>query len=341
MRLLLLALISSGAGSFGQNAAVTIQSAPQSQFVPISARTKPAIGVPTLGFVLAADGSGLTPLHGPFSAPFAGETIPTPVGVERIFLPPRQHYAVVEQSSPNFMSIWHLAVRSSGDRDFVTPIAGIAAHADLVAFSPTGKAAVFYYAGKEQVQVITGLPGMPAVQKPISAHLSAQVTNLLVSDDGQIAVGITANGQIALSSHGAPMWSMPWTYVSRTASFISNNHNLLISDARQKQLVLLENVDAQNSSPVVIGSGLEPDHLAICSHGDSVIALDSIHQKLWQIDSVSFAVTSLHLAQQSGRLVSLRDGHTFLLSTSLLSVLRIDDASGSNSAAGALGGTNQ
>lgn len=342
MRSLLVVLISSSAAAFGQTAVVAIQSAPQSRSVPVPARRKSAIGVPTLGFVLAADGSGLTPMRGLASAPFAGETIAKPAGVRRILLPPRQHYALVEQTSPDSVAIWDLAVRRAvAGRELVSPIAGVATRADLVSFSPTGRAAAFYYAAKAQVQVVTGLPGMPEVQTPVSAHLSAEITNLLISDDGQIIAGISANGQMTLSSGNTPMRLMPWTYVPRTASFVSNTHNLLISDAGQKQLVLLENVDAQNSSPVVIGSGLEPDHLAVCSHGDSMIALDSIQQRLWQIDSISFAVTSLRLTQQADMLVSLRDGHTFLLSVSPLSVVKIDDASGSNLAAGAASGVNQ
>ena len=342
MRSLLFVLISSSAAAFGQTAAVVIQSAPQLPSVPVPARTTSAIGVPTLGFLPAPDGSGLTPMLGVASAPFPGETIPKPTGAGRIFLPPRQHYALVEQTSPDSVAIWHLAVRRlAGGREIVSPIAGVATGADVVAFSPTGKAAAFYYAAKGLVQVVTGLPGIPEIQAPVPAHLPQEITNLLVSDDGQVVAAISANGHIGLSSRSTPLRSMPWTYVPRTASFVSNSHNLLISDAGHKQLVLLENVDAQNSSPVVMGSGIEPDHLAVCSHGDSMIALDSVQQKLWQIDATSFAVTSLALTQKADMLISLRDGHSFLLSTSPVSVVKIDDAPGSNLAAGAVKGTNQ
>ena len=341
MRFMLLAVISCGAGLFAQTAAVGIPPSPHLASSSGASRSRPAIAVPTLGFVIASDDSGLIPMRGLAAAPSTGEVLPKPQGVGRIFLPPREHYALVEQASPASVAVWHLATRrADATQEILDPVGGVSGGADLVAFSSTGKAAAFYYAASAKVQVITGLPGMPAVQPALSMRSLSSFTTLLVSDDGQVVAGIGPDS-IALSSYGSAFRAMPWTYSPRTAAFVSNSHSLLISDTRQKQLVLIQNVDAQSSAPLIIGSNLVPDHLAICSHGDSIIALDSIQQKLWQIDSASLTVSSVPLTQRADVLLTLRDGHTFLLSMSPLYVVKIGDGPVSDSLTGALHSSNQ
>lgn len=317
---------------YGQSSAVSIQTASpgvaaqRSRSEAANRDANPRIGVPTLGFVADPEGRGLFPMRGAAAAPVLGELMAKPAGVGRIFLPPRQHYALVEQSSPDTVAVWHLAnPHLSAGKDLLDAIPGVAPHADIVAFSPTGKTAAFYSVAKSQIQVVTGLPGTPSVHSPVSAAWLGQLTSLLVTDDGNVLLGISSNGQISLSTGAGALRAMSWTYSPRAASFVSNSHSLLFSDTRQKQLVLIENVDAQSAPPAVIGSGLQPDHLGICSHGDAIVALDATNQKLWQIDAKTLAVTSLALVQQADTLVVLRDGHTFLLSTSPLYLTKITD----------------
>jgi hypothetical protein len=293
----------------------------------IANNSKLSIGTPTLGYIRDAEGLGLIPIRGVASASSAGDLVPAPASANRVFLPPRQHYALTELETPYGIAVWHLArTHVVNGLDVLDRIQQALPHPELVSFSPTGKTAALYSTVSGQVQVIAGLPGNPVIQSQFSTAPFNQLSTLLVSDDGRVLVGGTSSGQILLSSDGNAFRAMPWTYVPRAMSFVSNSHNLLISDAAQKQLFLLENVDLPNSPPRVIGTSLEPDHIAVCTHGETFVALDSAGQKLWQIDANSLTVTPLAVTQQADTLLTLRDGHTVLLSTSPLWVIRLTDA---------------
>jgi hypothetical protein len=247
--------------------------------------------------------------------------------VGAIYLPPRQHYALVEQVSPNSLAIWHLArPHLAAGKDLLDTISGALAHPDAVAFSPRGGAAALYSNSRAEVQVVTGLPNKPVLQSDFSTSSIGTFTAVALSDDGQVVFAVTSAGQLELASDGKAFRAMPWTYSPLALSFVSGTHDLLLTDARQKDLVLLQQVEAQNSPPVLIGSGLQPDHLAVCAHGDTIVALDTTNQKMWEIDAKTFSVTSVPVAQHSDTLLTLRDGHTFLLSTAPLSLLKVVDS---------------
>ena len=333
MRFPLFAIIGAVAVAAGNAQTVAIQATPlnssSSQIKPntAAALAKPKIAVPVLGYLLDASGTGVTPIHGIASAPLLGELVSKPVGVGHIYLPPRQHYALVEQSTTGAMAIWHLARRHmAADQDLLDAIPGAFSHPDSVAFSPTGKAAALYSSSQAQIQVLTGLPGTPVIQSRISAGSAGQLTTVALSDDGQIVLATNSSGQIELSADGKLLHAMPWTYSLRAVSFVSNTHNVLLSDARQRQLLLLQNVEALNSPPVVLGNGLQPDHLAVSSDGETLLALDTARQTLWQIDARTLSALLVPAGQQAQTLIALRDGHTFLLSNSPLSLLKLTDS---------------
>lgn len=333
MRFLLLGLMGAVAAGAGNAQTVAIQPAPlnssSSQIKPnaVTANRKPVIAVPILGYLLDSDGAGLVPIRGVASAPLLGDLVAKPAGVERIYLPPRQHYALVEQSTTGALAIWHLARRHmAADQDLLDLIPGVSANPDIVAFSPSGKSAALYSSSQTQIQVLTGLPARPVVQTAISAATAGQLTTIALSDDGQIVLATNSTGQIELSADGKLLHAVPWTYSLRAASFMSNTHNVLLSDARQRQLLLIQSVEAPNSAPAVLGNGLEPDHLAVASDGETILALDTARQMLWQIDARTLAAKLVPAGQQAQTLITLRDGHTFLLSNSPLSLLKLTDS---------------
>jgi len=295
-----------------------------------SAKPEFAISVPTLGYLLDATGLSLTPIRGLASAPSLGEPINKPNGTGQIFLPPRQHYALAELPGTGGIAVWHLARRHIADaRDIVDPISGFNGKADVIAFSPTGRSAAIYSTSEQRIKVVAGLPGNPSVLARIAQSSSGEPTNIFISDDGRLVLTTNTNGQVSLSVDGAPLHTLAWTYSPMTLSFVSNTHNLLVSDDRQKQLLLIQNVEAPNAPPLLPGSNIQPDHLAVCNDGGTIAALDAKNQKLWVMDAKSLAVTAVPVTQQADELMILRDGHTLLLSASPLFVMKLADSAAS------------
>jgi hypothetical protein len=324
MRTLLLTFVTCAGISSAQTPSVALQAGR----VKTSAISKANIAVPTLGFFADPNGAGLQPIHGIPAAPVLGDVLTEPGGVTQMFLPPRQHYALVEKTSPECIAVWHLArPHQSAGKDVLDVIGGLTVHPDMVAFSPLGKSAALYSSIKGQIQVISGLPGKPVIEASLWLAPLRTIDTLLLSDDGHVVLAGSA-GEMALSAEGAAFRMLGWNYSPKTMAFVSNSHNLLISDARQKQLVLLQNVDLPSTPPEVIGSALQPDHLASCAHGEAIVALDAVNQKMWQIDVNTLTVSPLSITQQADTLITLRDGHTLLLSTSPLYLMKIADPDG-------------
>lgn len=293
-----------------------------------SKSTKPdvAIAGPTLGYLLDASGSSLIPIRGVASATSLGEPITKPNGTGQIFLPPRQHYALAELPGSGGLAVWHLArLHVVAASDILDVISGFTGKPDLTAFSPTGRSAAIYSASEQRIQVVVGLPGNPSLPAKIPQPSFGEPSRIFLSDDGHLILTTNTNGQVSLSVDGAPLHTLAWTYSPMTLSFVSNTHNLLVSDGRQKQLLLIQNVEAPNGPPVVLGSDIQPDHLAVCNDGATIAALDAKSQKLWVMDAKSLAVTNVPIAQQADEMVTLRDGHMLLLSASPVFVMKLAD----------------
>jgi hypothetical protein len=291
-------------------------------------RPKPNILVPTLGFLLDPNEGGLVPIHGIASAPVVGLLIPKPDGAGRIYLPPRQHYALVEQATPEALAVWHLARRhvlADGNTEVLDAIPGAQTHPDLVAFSPRATAAVLYSGARSRLQIISGLPGQPVIQADVTAN-SPALTNMALSDDGKIVVALSSTHQIEVLSDGKVLRTMPSIYSPLAFSFVPNSHNLLLSDSQQGQLLLIPEAEIASSSPTFLGNRLQPDCLGATSDGATLLALDTKRRELWEIDAKTLSITPIPLSVPPESLLPLRDGHTFLLSSAPLSLLKVPDA---------------
>ena len=292
-------------------------------------KSKLKIFLPAFGFLVDASGAGLIAIRGTAPSPVLGETIAKPSGVTAIYLPPREHYALVERSSPEAIAVWHLArrhVTESGD--VLDALPGALSHPDSVVFSPKGTAVALFSSASSKWQIIAGLPGTPSIKGEVSVSGLGQLASVSVSDDGQILLAVSASGQMSVSSEGNAMRSLPGYYSPLALTFVATTHDAVISDAQQKQLVLIEAVEAQ-ALPHVLGTNLQPDHLATCGDGELLIASDAAHQQLWEIDTKAFSVTPVALSQPPDTLALLRDGHTFLISDSPLVLLKTPDLSSS------------
>lgn len=297
-------------------------------------RHQPRLAVPTLGFVLESTETQLVPIQGVGSAPTIGSSIPQPEGVSHIYLPPRQHYALVQNSASGSLKVWHLARRHLGasGEDLLDDIPGVATVPDSIVFSAGGSAAALFWKGSGRFQVLSGLPAK------ISITTFELPTNFgfppiaAISDDGQLVAAADASGALhVISKEGAqniPLFQSPGTLL-----FVPKTHNLIVSDSNR--LLMFAGVES-NSTPVIVADSLNANLLAATNDGDCVIALDTAQKKLYKIDPTSLEVTAVPLSIEPQMLVTLRNGHNFLLSVSPLSVWQLpadrpDDKSGNES----------
>jgi hypothetical protein len=310
----------------------SIEPRPEAAKSPSAEVSRHVIGaaIPILGFVAGPGPLDLRYIAGVSSAPQLGPLIAVPESAKKLYLSPRQHYALVEQSSDRPLAVWALhrssvtgGKEASAEKEAISAITGAFAHPSLVAFSPRGDSIAVYSATLEKIQILSGSARELSVERELPLA-PGSVKALAVSDDGSIVAAVDADGHLQIAREAAAWQTLAATPIA--FSFIPHTHDLLISDSAQKAL-LRWRLDEATTAPSVVAEGLQADRLAASKGGDFLIAADTARDHLWTIDLNTGAVTGQQ--EKVDRVISLRDGHAFLLShsaTAALSILKFPDS---------------
>jgi len=278
-------------------------------------------GVPILGYVVGPGSLDLRTILGTGKAAQLGDSVAVPAGSKRLFVPPREHYLLLEGATGP-LAVWLPAKAVMGDKPEGAAMDGALAHPDLVVFSPRGEAAVLYAKSADELQVVHGLPGQPVVAARPGIGKFGEAANFAVADDGAAVVAQLTDGSAIISLHGGGWQRSPAAYGARALAFIPKTHSLVVSDAGQQTLAVVE-VGDQPQSARILAQGIVADRLAFTKEGDQLLAASSSQAKLWTVD-LRTATADAGWSTAVDMLLPLRDGRTFLLSTapglSLLSV---------------------
>ena len=285
----------------------------------------PTAGAAVLGYVLGPGPAEVHPIFGTATRPQLGAPAAVPTSAKRLYLPPRQQYVLVEQSADEPVAVWALH-RAIANSETAEPIAikGAMAHPDLVVFSPRGDAAVFYSQAAASLQVLTHLPAEPSLSRQFSIAALGTPSGLAITDDGALVVAGLADHSLAFSLDGAPWQPLTTGYTPQAWTFIPRTHDLAMSDVAQQTIVLLSNLSEASKAVRVLAQDVAANRLAVTKNGDQLVAADTQAGQLWTIDLKTATLTPQEGFAKLDTLSSLRDGFTFLLSTSpSLSLLKL------------------
>lgn len=258
---------------------------------------------PVAGYLQQPGADEVRPLFTSSGTVKLGEALASPAGTKRLYLPPRQQYALVEQSSSDPVAVWSLR-----SQDLMV-IPGAQAHPDSVTFSPRGDSAVLYSQASLSLQVITHLPAEPVISKSLTLSFAA-FEKLAVSDDGEVLVVLLPGGRLFLPS-GAPVET---SFSAQAVSFIPKTHNLAIVDAVQKMLLEISNIQTASTTYRVLAQDIEADQILATRGGEQILAANVNRGTIWTVNLATGQITQSQQTGGIGTLLPLRDGYTFLLS---------------------------
>lgn len=283
-----------------------------------------SVAAPVLGYVL---GSGPTDLHvllATAAAPKLGPALPAPADARRLYLPPREMYALVDVNSGSALSVWQLHKEfTSGVQQAPVSIAGAISHPDLVGFSPLGSAAILYSQSEGVIQAVTHLPMQPVVTQLSMTNLVAP-TKLSISDDGELAVAQLVDGTLLSTYKGGAWNALPVSLTSAAWAFVARTQNLVLSESGNKTVILLPHVDGAWTDAKVLTQAVDADQLASTRDGSQIVAAKQGVASVWSIDLADGTVSEHAVPQDTRALIALRDGFSFLLSeTPAIGVLKL------------------
>ena len=252
------------------------------------------------------------------------DPVSVPTGSKQIWLPPRQQYALVEQTANEPLSVWamHKAVITGASQDLL-PIKGATAHPDMVVFSPRGESMLLFSRTSATLQVVNHLPAEPTVSRTLS--LPPDATPIMtVSDDGALIAIARTDGSVLLSS--GEKWTMlPTAFSAQALAFIAKTHDLALSDTAQKTIVIFPDA---GKAYRVLAQDVQADYLATTRGGEQLMAANLTQGHIWTVDLKTLQVSQKEAMTNLHDPSALRDGYSFLLSNSEgLALMRLADAS--------------
>ncbi len=273
-------------------------------------------GVPVLGYFAGPGALDLRAIVGSGKSARLGGVVVAPAGLKRLFLPPREHYTLVESNSATPLALW-----LPGDTESKSFGGGIA-HPNTVVFSARGDAALVYSKESDQLEAISGLPAEPHVVSLPGLAGHGEAVAFAVSDDGAMAVAAFADGTAALSANGGAWRNLPAADGTQIFLFVPRTHNLIVCDALQQTLSLVANLGEPTQSARIVANNIAAGKLAFNKEGTALLAASSAENRFWTIDLKTMTVGAAVSAQVDA-FFPLRDGHTFLLSATQLSLLSV------------------
>jgi hypothetical protein len=293
---------------------------------PVHEKTSPSpsIATPILGYITGSGPGDIRPVLGTATAAHVGDLLPVPDGTARLYLPPKQLYALVERNSDESIAVWTLG-SGAADRDgrqVVRLIPGALQRPTLVAFSPTGESAVLYSRDSHRLQVVGGLPFNASITRQLSTADLGGLSNITVTDDAALVFAGRGDGSLIFSFEGGPWQSWVAGFVPQAWTFVPNTHALVLSDVTQDLVLLLPNLCYTPDAPRILAQGIRADFLSVTGDGELLLA-GSTTGKLWTIERKTGAVTSVASGTTVNSLFSLRAPGTFLLSSCPVSLLKL------------------
>lgn len=328
MKYLALAL-ASAAFTGAQTPATSIQAPGSAVFAAREAGSPAAPGrlaAPVLGYVNNPGSLDLRMIVGTPNGAQLGAALTLPAGAKRFFLPPREHYLLLESKSLSEpLAVWQPLGASGAS----VPLASsVLPHPDRVAFSSRGDAAVLYSKTANCLQTLAGLPAEPVLKSQPSLGKWGEPVSFAVSDDGELVVAFFADGSALFSARAADWQRLPAAYGASASLFVPRTHNLVISDPMQQTISLLANVGESSQSLQILAHHTVADRLAMTKEGVILLAASMASNKAWIVDLKTLTAASVP-SSLIDNLVPLRDGHTFLLSASGPQLLNVSSESDS------------
>ena len=221
---------------------------------------------PSLGFIVDSGARGIRSVSGLAGAATLGAAVDTGSDIVSASVSPNSDYVLAIVGSAREAAVWTPA--GSG----VRLIPGVTPGASRMVLSPEGTAAALYFSNGNRIQIVSGLPGAPAMTQEIPlTPLRSPLAGFAVSDDGQLVLcaeaadGVAVPAAVVLSSAG-DLNRIPLAGAATALAFAPKSHDAVLVTGSEALLVR----DVETSSerialrgddiPGATAAAFSPDH---------------------------------------------------------------------------------
>lgn len=266
------------------------------------------VSAPQLGWI--PDGAHIRPVSGLPAAAAVGAPVPLDQDFSQIAPSPERNYVLVSSVQSGAISIY-------SPENGIIPLNGAGNGPDLMALSPRGTAAAFWFTSTSQVQIVTGLPDAPVIRQVSAPLLGSLPDALAVADDGDWFAGSWISGAYAFGSGGATI-HLPIADRVTAFTFLDGTHDLAVAGPAGLNLVTgvggtlvvtsLFTSASSSLQPVGLGAVSGNRTLVLADKSGAVLAVDIASKSATTTDCACQPDGLFRLASSAFRLTSLQNG---------------------------------
>jgi hypothetical protein len=203
-----------------------------------------SVGVPLLGYAFDASAGAIRPLRGIPGAAVLGGTFDAGFAMSSAVTAPQQNFALAlsADGQPRLVSFGAVPTAIALDGAMTAP--------DRMLFSASGGSAVLLSDGR--TQIVTGLPGSPAVKDIEIGAIDGPIGSVAVSDDGTLLVlGESSGNRLWLIHSDGSRTMLPVPGSSAALAFQRGSHNA-VAITQTGDLYLMQSLDSTPSVRTVL-----------------------------------------------------------------------------------------
>ena len=219
------------------------------------------VTAPLLGWL--PEGSHIRRMNGLPGAASLGPVMNPGRDLARIAISPRQDYALASDLTTGQVDLILPGISS-------TPL-NVPARPDEIAVSPRGSSAVLWYGSDRRFEIVTGLPGSPAIHDADASAFSGSPAAVAVSDDGQRLAAAFDGAVYALGDDGPARTVYGGT--ARALAFYAGRPDLAV--ATPTQILCISDIGGSaNVSALHVGT-FSPAGIAVSSDNRKIVMADT------------------------------------------------------------------
>jgi hypothetical protein len=269
---------------------------------------------PLLGFTYDANRNEVRAISGVPGASTLSEPLSLPDEVTDVHFAPGQKYAIVKRADAALGLIAFPAATPAA----LAEIPGLNSSADIISFSPSGKAAAIYSIVERRLQIITGLPDAPHLIRDLSLNsMSEEPFTFAIADSGRSLVAASTSYALYRIIDG----STP-EYLDRAENlagmvFAPGSDDLVVLDRSRGTALLFQDVGRRGARRLLSdGLPISYEQVFLQVDGALVVFANKDSSIVWTIDLKTSQVQSRELPTPIATLHALRAPKRFLLSQS-------------------------
>lgn len=293
------------------------------RFVPIALAVAAAalasaqVSAPLVGWL--PEGTQIRPMNGLPAAATLGAPANVGRALMHIAVSPSQNYVLASDAGTGEVLLVVPGVSGVSNATLDTAV-----NPDQIAASPRGSSAILWFSAAAQFEILSGLPGAPAIRQIDAPFLNTALSAIAVSDDGQWMAAASSAGVYEWGADGVPHQLYGGSDAAALAFFTGSSELAMATSTQLLSIVGSETPGVGSETSVLYQGSFSPVGLAVSFDNREIVLADQ-SGTIYSVDAATHTTSTIGCHCRPGGVFGL-GGAVFRLTSSSIGVVKLFDA---------------